>query len=253
MTEGAGAAPAAHVDPRGEGASRARLIFERQGLHASLLAVLLVAVGWASALPRVQAGRIWGVGSTAWLWLAVGCAIAHQGFVWFCWRTQLHLSLLTRLAGARAFPLYAVPFALLGGARVVTVIVLATSNRETLPIDLLPRRVLAAIALALGAYVLDSVARHFTFERALGIDHFDARYRSLPLVRQGIFRFTRNGMYTFGLLILWAPGLWQASAAALCAALFQHLYIWVHYCATELPDMRRIYGAEPSRRSSGTP
>jgi hypothetical protein len=33
------------------------------------------------------------------------------------------------------------------------------------------------------------------------------------------------------------------SQAALLAALFNHLYIWVHYYSTELPDIRHIYGA----------
>ena len=59
-----------------------------------------------------------------------------------------------------------------------------------------------------------------------------------------MFRFTRNGMYTFGLLLVWLPGLYAASKAALLAALFHHAYIWVHYACTELPDMRRIYGAD---------
>jgi hypothetical protein len=65
--------------------------------------------------------------------------------------------------------------------------------------------------------------------------------RSVPFVRGGIFRFTANGMYVFGFFLLWVPGLWWASAAALFVALFNHLYIWVHYFATELPDIRRIY------------
>jgi len=37
--------------------------------------------------------------------------------------------------------------------------------------------------------------------------------------------------------------LWYASQAALWLALFNHIYIWVHYYATELPDMQRIYYA----------
>jgi hypothetical protein len=86
------------------------------------------------------------------------------------------------------------------------------------------------------------VKRYFGLTRAFGIDHFDAFYRSLPFVRKGIFRFTRNGMYVYGFLILWVPALWFASLAALSVALFNHLYIWVHYFATELPDIRRIYG-----------
>jgi protein-S-isoprenylcysteine O-methyltransferase Ste14 len=64
----------------------------------------------------------------------------------------------------------------------------------------------------------------------------------MPFVRQGIFRFTANGMYVYGFLMLWAIGLWWASAAALVVAAFNHAYIWVHYYATELPDIRRIYG-----------
>ena len=86
--------------------------------------------------------------------------------------------------------------------------------------------------------------------RAFGIDHFDASYRTRPFVRQGIFRFTSNGMYIFGFFILWVPGLWFASVAALCVALFSHLYIWVHYFSTELPDIRRIYG-EPATGPGG--
>ena len=53
---------------------------------------------------------------------------------------------------------------------------------------------------------------------------------------------------------LWGIGtpawLWFASAAGLVAAAFNHLYIWVHYFATERPDMLRIYGGgEDGRRA----
>ena len=71
-------------------------------------------------------------------------------------------------------------------------------------------------------------------------------YRSSSFVRKGIFRFTRNGMYVYGFLLLWVPALWFASLAALAVALFNHLYIWVHYFATERPDMERIYGRAPA-------
>ena len=89
---------------------------------------------------------------------------------------------------------------------------------------------------------LISVKRYFGFKRAFGVDHFDPSYRSVPFVKKGIFRFTGNGMYTFGFFLLWIPGLWYASISALCVALFNHLYIWVHYYSTELPDIKRIYG-----------
>ena len=73
----------------------------------------------------------------------------------------------------------------------------------------------------------------------------------LPILK-GIFRFTRNGMYVYGFLILWVPALWWASVAALTAALFNHLYIWVHYFATEKPDMARIYSGRGAARAGRT-
>ena len=83
--------------------------------------------------------------------------------------------------------------------------------------------------------------RYFGHARAFGADHFDESYRGAPLERRGVFRFTSNAMYVFGLLVLWLPGLLLSSMAALSVALFHHLYIWVHYHCTEKPDMIRIY------------
>jgi protein-S-isoprenylcysteine O-methyltransferase Ste14 len=168
--------------------------------------------------------------------------VAHQVFVWFCWRTELHASLLTRALGRAAFTLYAVVFSLLGIARIVSVFLLAIANHGTAPGNPIMLKLLALILLIPALYLLHSVRRYFGFRRAFGIDHFDESYRSLPLVREGIFRYASNGMYAFGFLLIWFPGLWYASLAALAAALFNHLYIWVHYYCTERPDMVRIYG-----------
>ena len=226
-----------------------RLIFERQWLHAGMLAALMAGIVWARGLDAMQVGSLWGISTSAWFWLAVFIAVVHQVYVWFCWRTQLHDSLLTRLLGSSGFSVYAVGFSLLGISRVVVVYLLAISNRDTLPGDLTILRVVAVIALIPALYLFYSVKRYFTATRAFGIDHFDERYRSIPLVRKGIFRYTRNGMYVYGFLVLWVPALWWASLAALCVALFNHTYIWAHYYATERPDMKRIYGATPKSPS----
>jgi len=109
-------------------------------------------------------------------------------------------------------------------------------------LDIAILRIFAVIITIPALYLLYSVICYFSFKRASGIDHFDESYRSRGLVREGIFRFTRNGMYTFAFLFLWIPALWYASIAALCVALFNHMYIWVHYFTVELPDMKRIYG-----------
>jgi hypothetical protein len=226
-------------------------IFEKQWLHASLLAVLLAGLAVISRFDAVRSGELWGIGTPAWLWLAAGMAVLHQVYVWFCWRTQLHGALLTRTLGVRGFPLYAAGFSIIGIARVILVFTLAVANRDTLQANPIVLKALALVALVPAVYLFYSVKRYFGFRRAFGIDHFDESYRSLPFVRKGIFRFTRNGMYVYGFLLLWVPALWFASSAALTVALFNHLYIWVHYFATELPDMRRIYGQARAEPLSG--
>jgi tetratricopeptide (TPR) repeat protein len=80
--------------------------------------------------------------------------------------------------------------------------------------------------------------------RKQGADHFDESYRSKPLETRGIYRFTSNGMYIYGLMAVYLPALWYASRPALVAAVFGHIYIWVHYFTTEKPDMQRIYGSD---------
>ena len=195
-----------------------------------------------SGFDAVRSGQLWEVSTPVWLWLATALAVVHQVYVWFCWRTQLHASWLTRTLGAFGFPFYAAGFSVLGILRVVLVFILAVSNRDTLQVNPFALKLLAIIALIPAAYLFYSVKRYFGIKRAFGIDHFDESYRSLPFVRKGIFRFTRNGMYIYGFLLFWVPAFWFASLVALSLALFNHLYIWIHYFATELPDMKRIYG-----------
>jgi len=228
--------------------TRLALIFERQWLHAVLLAVLLAPVVVLSRVESVQSGQLWGIGTPFWYWFAVAVPIAHQCYVWLCWRTQLHASLITRVLGAAGFQIYAVGFSIFGITRIVSVFLLAAANQGTLSLGGTALRVLAVVAAVPALYLFYSVARYFGFHRAMGLDHFDPAVRSLPFVREGIFRFTNNGMYVYGFLMLWVPGLWWASAAGLVAAAFNHAYIWVHYYATELPDIRRIYGP-PSEES----
>jgi len=217
------------------------LIFEKQWLHVFALVLLLTGAVQAFKLNGMSSGEFCGISTSQWFWTAIGLAIEHQVFVWFCWRIQLHGRWIDRFFGESSFSVYASVFFMLGSLRVLSVFVLAISNRNTVPIDVTILRILAVVLLIPALYLLYSVIRYFSFRRAFGVDHFDEAYRKLPLVNKGIFRFTRNGMYIYGFLFLWVPALWCASLAALCAALFNHIYIWVHYYATELPDMKRIY------------
>lgn len=219
-------------------------VFEKQALHWGILALLLLALYGVSGMEMIRQGSLWGLGSVQWLWTAAGLAAVHQVYVWFCWRVELHLQFITRYLGKRGFSLYAFGFAILGILRAAAVFFLAAANRDTLPVHPAILKSLAVISAVPSIYLMYSVARYFTFRRALGGDHFFESYRNAPLVRKGIFRFTQNGMYTYGFLILWSIALWFGSVAALSAAAFNHAYIWVHYFCTELPDMKRIYRSE---------
>jgi len=219
------------------------LIFERQWLHVLLLGLMLVGAWFAArSCPCVQRGQMCGISSWTWFWLAIEIAIVHQVFVWFCWRTELHFGLMSRVFGRMAFGLYAAGFAILFLGRFVAILILAFVTRDSIVFSTLAVKTLAVACLIPSVFLGYSVMRYFGILRAFGADHFDASYRDLPMERRGIFRLTPNAMYIFGFFALYIPGLWFASRPAIAAAVFSHLYIWVHYFTVELPDMRRIYG-----------
>jgi len=227
-----------------------RKIFEGQLSHVIALSLLLAALWLTSHLPGFWDGSFLGCPTRGWVRASVACAVLHQTFVWLCWRLELHRGALTKTLAAAAFPAYAILFTILILGRPALLTGLAIANKNSAPISADLARALALAFVPPVIYLGYSIGRYFGFRRAFGIDHFDPKYRALPLVRQGIFRFSSNAMYTFGFLALWIPALSQRSTAALAIALFSHLYIWVHYFATERPDMAHIYG--PPRSSSGS-
>ena len=220
-------------------------MFERQIQHCLWLVLILAAVVAGYSLsPDALRGQWAGLSTTAWLIVAIAIPVVHQVYVLLVWRAELHHRLLTKwFERTRGFLVYAVGFALLFGARLLALIALALSNQGTLG---WPPGLACTLAAILGipwVYAVYSVLRYFGLPRAFGMDHFDPAYRSMPFVRQGVFRWTSNGMYGPGFLVVWLPGLIGLSEAALLAGLFNHAYIWVHYYTTELPDIRRIYGS----------
>ena len=171
-------------------------------------------------------------------WCAVALPVVHQIFVWLAWRLELRSSVTSRVIGFRG---YLVLFFLLFGGRFIALLVLAWLDRGSLGLPPAPQAALTTLLVIPGVYTMYSVQRHFGAQRAAGADHFDSRYREMPLVEKGIFRFTSNGMYLFGFFLFWAVAVGFNSAAALVVAAFSQLYIWVHFYATEKPDMEFIY------------
>ena len=216
------------------------LIFERQIHH--LIVLILLLIGIKSFLTgRLLEGSFIKVETSIWALLAIITPILHQVYVWFVWRLELHYSLITKWLGKKAFNIYAMGFAILFASRLLFVIALAISNKNSIHFNPAISIIISVLLLIPSLYLFYSVKSYFGFKRAFGIDHFDSSYSKLPFVRKGIFRFTDNAMYVYGFFIIWIPGILFHSGAAILAALFNHVYIWVHYYCTELPDIRRIY------------
>jgi len=172
-------------------------------------------------------------------WLAVACPIIHQIFVWLSWRLELTASLTSKFIGFHA---YVGIFFVLFASRFISLGYLAWLDANSLGLSTPKRILITVIFLALGIYTMYSVKRYFGLVRAAGADHFDVLYRSMPFVKEGIFRFTNNAMYLYAFLLFWAVATGFNSAAALVVAAFSHVYIWVHFYCTEKPDIDLIYG-----------
>ncbi len=217
-------------------------ILEKQAWHLLILAALLAAVSTLSQSTAMQAGALWGQRANFWLWLAVLIPVVHQIYVVIAWRGQLHHKLLTRLFGDKAFMIWKVSFLIFLLARPMALVLLAVANANQMALAWPWRIALTVILFPIFAYSMYSIMTYFGIERAVGADHFDpAAYREKTFVKEGIFKYTSNGMYKFGFVGLWLPGIIAASPAALLAAAFSHAYIWVHFYTTEQPDMKYIY------------
>jgi len=217
-------------------------LLHKQGWHGLALMILLIAAAACSTIEPVSAGSLWGIPTQTWYWITILIPVVHQVFVALAWRAQLHHKWLTNLFGKHALTFFGAVFIPLFAGRLILLFLLGISNTGSLPIPPWLRLTLAAAFTLPSLYLGYSVGRYFGLKRALGADHFDPAYRELPMVTEGIFKYTSNGMYVFGFFVLWAVAFGFASSAALIGAAFNHAYIWVHYLTVEQPDMGFIYG-----------
>ncbi|MDH4199980.1 MAG: hypothetical protein OEV66_06325 [Spirochaetia bacterium] len=220
-------------------------IFKFQEYH--LLAVIVLVTAVSIIINHdysMTEGFLWDLTTRQWIWISVSMPIFHQTYVWLVWRLELYDNWFTRKLGESAFEIYYIGFAGLFISRFIFIVFLAVSNRGSLYIYPWIAYLAAAAITPVVVYLFYSVQKYFTIERAFGIDHFRKNFRK-PFIKEGIFRYSNNAMYSFGLWILYLPGLLLLSRAALLVALFNHAYIWVHYFCTERPDMEKIYGKLP--------
>tara|TARA_B100001250_G_scaffold121367_1_gene103003 strand:- start:1364 stop:2047 length:684 start_codon:yes stop_codon:yes gene_type:complete len=218
-------------------------ILHKQSWHILFLIILLLGINFVIKYDnQILYGNLWGVKTHSWLYLTIFFAIVHQAYVLICWRYELFYKGLSKILKKNAFKIYKIGFTILILLRPILIIILSISNKMTIPIGNNLSYFICLILLIPGVYGQYSVFKYFGINRAFGIDHFKPeKYKNRTFVKKGIFKYTPNGMYKFVFLLLWIPGILFQSKAALIAALFQHIYIWIHYYFTELPDMKFIY------------
>jgi hypothetical protein len=216
--------------------------------HALLLAGLLPGA-WAIGGPALDDGQWLGVSDRWWFYLALAVPIVHQLVVAIIWRAQLTHQVLTRAFGDSGFVLWGALFMPLLIARPLLVIALGIADGGSLDVRATASTAFGALLLLPAAWTMYSVVKYFGIARAIGGDHFFERYRTMPFVREGAFKYSSNAMYTFVFLGLWGIALILRSQAALAVALFQHAYIWVHWYCTEQPDAVLLYGRSPDEES----
>ncbi len=211
--------------------------------HFILLMLLIVGMFYFVGLDSsFIEGQLWGIKTLTLFWISIIIPILHQVYVLICWRLELGSKSISKRFGSKGFKYYKIGFVVLILSRLVTIIILAVSNANTSSLTPILSYLLSVVLLIPALYLFYSVKKYFGLDRAFGIDHFEPeKSRNQPFVKKGIFKYTSNGMYVYGFLILWIPGLLLLSKAALLAAFFNHLYIWVHYYFTELPDINYIY------------
>ncbi len=210
-------------------------LWKGQLLHFTGLSGLLIVLAFAWIL----LGRPHSIA----FWIAAIIPVMHQVWVWFSWRCELQSSGVSRTIG---FGGYLLVFFLLFFGRFLSLAYLAFIDRNS--ISLSPALVVLVMLILVlpGTYAAYSVVRYFGMKRAAGADHFEERFRKMPLVKEGIFRYSDNGMYLFAFLLFWAIAVGFSSVSALAIAAFSHAYIWVHFYATEKPDMDFLYGSPKS-------
>jgi hypothetical protein len=219
--------------------------FYRQFQHFLILVLLAVAT-WFFIQPAFDGGMYLGVTDRTWAMLSIGLVVAHQVLGWLVFRGQICFSAFTRIFGKADLTVWGILFFPLLIARPLVLLAAGLADPGSLGGPRSLHVVIGGIILAPAFYTFWSVVRYFGFERALGGDHFRMKYRHMPMVREGVFKYTSNAMYTFVLLSFWAIALFCGSRVALGLAAFQHAYIWVHMYTVEKPDLEVIHGRAKS-------
>jgi len=216
-------------------------VLKHQQWTLLFLIISIIACSLILPLDLFQSGEFLGITTLSWSIISLIMVISHHTYVLILWRLEIHYSTVSKIFKKKAFLVYEIGFFILFFGRIGVNFILSISNAGTLPLDLWIRLIITGIIAVPMLYTFYSVARYFGMHRAAGADHFLPEYREMEFVKKGIYKYSSNSMYKYAMLILWVPALLFGSVSGLVLALFNHIYVWVHYFTLERPDFKVIY------------
>ena len=157
--------------------------------------------------------------------------------VWVCWRSELLWKSISKLIG---FNGYIIGFFILILSRLFSLIIPFLDYGTLYKPNFISYLVSAVLFMPI-IYTFYSVKKFFGFKRAAGLDHFDQSYKNIPFEKRGIFKWFPNSMYMFGLLMPFAVAVLTGSKIMFIVGVYTYIGGWIHYFATEKPDINYIY------------
>ena len=218
--------------------NKLKFFFKHQVWHLGGT-ILLFYIGAQLVELDVNTNTFLGISALNWFMIAMSVPIIHQAYVWICWRSELCWQ---SISNTIRFKGYVIIFFILIISR-LSAIVLCFIDYGSLYKPELWTWILSIILFIPGAYTMYSVKKYFGFLRAAGEDHFDPKYKDMPFEKRGIFKWSPNAMYVFGIGIPFAFAVATGSESMFIVAIYTYISIWLHYFCTEKEDFKVIYKA----------
>jgi hypothetical protein len=178
-----------------------------------------------------------GISALNWFIIAMSIPLIHQTYVWICWRAELCWKSISSSIGFKG---YLIVFFILIISRFSAVVLCFVDYGSSYTPGWFAW-VLSIIVFIPGAYTMYSVKKYFGFMRAAGADHFDPKYRDMAFEKRGIFKWSSNAMYVFGLAVPFAFATAAGSQSMFIVAVYSYISIWLHYFFTEKEDFKIVY------------
>ena len=179
-----------------------------------------------------------GISALSWFMIGMAIPLLHQVYIWLCWRSELCWKSISNSIGFKG---YLIVFFILIISRFSAVILCFVDYGSLYKPGWLAW-IISIIIFIPGLYTMYSVKQYFGFIRAAGADHFDLKYKNMPFEKRGIFKWSSNAMYMFGLSIPFAFAISTGSESMFIVSVYSYISIWLHYFCTEKEDFKIIYG-----------